>query len=135
MQYLWKHKKTGHLYRIMGFVLIEKGLVPAVIYARHGELTQFIRPCDEFFDGRFRQVDMIEEEDPIMEVEDIFEEEDGKLDLQFMDGRTQEVTIPGVDSEATARLKAERFGGFVNPESIAAKAERHFAAKKGGEAL
>ena len=130
MQYLWKHKKTKHLYRIMGFCLIEKHMLPAVIYVRDGELTQFVRPCDEFFDGRFEQVDVTP-----MEVEDIFEEEEGKLDLQFMDGRTQEVTIPGVDTEATARLKAERFGGFVNPESIAAKAERHFAAKKGGEAL
>lgn len=54
--YHWRHRKTGHDYRIIGFCLIEKTLTPAVMYARVGELTTFIRPCDEFFDGRFRQV-------------------------------------------------------------------------------
>lgn len=131
MQYLWKHNKTQHLYRIVGFAVIENGLVPAVIYVRDlGDATQFVRPCSEFFDGRFRQMDVTP-----MEVEDIFSEEEGKLDLQFLDGRTQSITMPGVETEAVARAKAERFGGAVSPDSVAAKAERLFAAKKGGEAL
>lgn len=140
MQYLWKHKKTGHLYRIMGFALIEKGLLPAVVYARDGEMTHFVRPCDEFFDGRFRQVDVtpMERDETLEEILDSAKPApvlDDTMELQFMDGRTQTVTVPGVDTEAAARAKAERFGGAVNPDSVAAKAERLFAAKKAGEAL
>lgn len=119
MQYLWKHKKTGHLYRIMGFALIEKGLVPAVIYARDGELTQFIRPCDEFFDGRFRQVDMIEE---------VGEEQD-EIPVLFVDGSKMKVHVGG----AQVGGADGRFGGPVPEESIADKARRAF--EKKGEAL
>lgn len=55
MTTIWKHKKGG-LYRIVGFCVIEKGLVPAVSYqAIDKEGPVFIRPCEEFFDGRFRQ--------------------------------------------------------------------------------
>ena len=28
----WKHKKTGNIYRIVDFVIIEKTLTPAVCY-------------------------------------------------------------------------------------------------------
>lgn len=150
MQYLWKHKKTGHLYRIMGFALIEKGLLPAVVYARDGEMTHFVRPCDEFFDGRFRQVDVtpIERDETSEEINEAALREakqkgplwasgelDDTMELQVIDGKSLTVTMPGVDDEAATRRRAERFGGAVSPDSVAAKAERLFAAKKGGEAL
>lgn len=55
MTTIWKHKKGG-LYRITMFCVIESGLVPAVAYqAVDGGGPVFIRPCSEFFDGRFRQ--------------------------------------------------------------------------------
>lgn len=141
MQYLWKHNKTQHLYRIVGFAVIENGLVPAVIYVRDlGDATQFVRPCSEFFDGRFRQVDVtpMERDETLEEILDSAKPApllDDTMELQFVDGKTLTVTMPGVEDEAAARRKAERFGGAVSPDSVAAKAERLFAAKKGGEAL
>ena len=53
----WKHKKTGNIYRIVDFVIIEKTLTPAVCYepvVEPGGL--FVRPCKEFFDGRFEMI-------------------------------------------------------------------------------
>lgn len=50
----WRHKKTGNLYRIVDFVIIEKNLIPAVCYEPWDEPhARFIRPCKDFFDGRF----------------------------------------------------------------------------------
>jgi len=128
MQYLWKHKKTGHLYRIMGFALIEKGLVPAVIYARDGELTQFIRPCDEFFDGRFRQVDAVWEKDD--------DEEDGPkvLNQDLLAGARKRMVVNNAPVGGAQVGGADgRFGGPVPEESIADKEQRAF--QKKGEAL
>lgn len=60
MNQTWKHRKGG-LYFIEGFCVIEAGLVPAVMYrAFGGEGPIFIRPCAEFFDGRFQQVSLEE---------------------------------------------------------------------------
>lgn len=51
---IWRHLKTGGAYRIVGYTIIEATLTPAVIYQNaHG--ASFVRPCAEFFDGRFRQ--------------------------------------------------------------------------------
>lgn len=55
---LWQHVKTGGVYSIVEFCVIEKDLVPAVAYrgvSKPGPV--FIRPCEEFFDGRFRQIE------------------------------------------------------------------------------
>jgi hypothetical protein len=55
---VWKHVKTGGLYRIEGFALEEATLTPVVVYRKRdtaGSLgAMFTRPCTEFFDGRFR---------------------------------------------------------------------------------
>lgn len=50
----WKHRKGGS-YVIEGFCIIEKTMQPAVIYTRFDEPSgcKWIRPCEEFFDGRF----------------------------------------------------------------------------------
>lgn len=51
----WKHK-YGTVYRILGYCIIEKTMEPAVMYAEHDKTAPiFIRPCWEFFDGRFTQ--------------------------------------------------------------------------------
>lgn len=51
---IWRHLKTGGAYRIVGYTIIEATLTPAVIYQNaHG--ASFVRPCAEFFDGRFVQ--------------------------------------------------------------------------------
>lgn len=52
---LWRHT-NGFLYRITGFCIIEKGMVPAVMYERYQAAgPTWVRPCSEFFDGRFIQ--------------------------------------------------------------------------------
>lgn len=53
---VWKHLKSGNLYRIETFALRESDLTPLVVYRSRvpGEPGQtFVRPCTEFFDGRF----------------------------------------------------------------------------------
>ena len=56
----YRHKKTGGAYQIVMFATIEATMVPAVIYAarRNGETERWIRPVDEFCDGRFEPVEM-----------------------------------------------------------------------------
>ena len=51
---LWQHVKTDGVYRIVGWTVIEKGWVPAVIYAPVDSEGTTTRPCAEFFDGRFK---------------------------------------------------------------------------------
>jgi len=50
----WRHKKTGNLYRVIDHVVIENGVTPAVLYeAWDSPKTKWVRPCAEFYDGRF----------------------------------------------------------------------------------
>lgn len=50
----WEHVKTKQSYSIIAFGLIEKTLEPSVIYqGANGQV--WVRPCHEFFDGRFKQ--------------------------------------------------------------------------------
>lgn len=55
------HKKTGHRYQLINFALIEKTMTPAVVYAakdKNGFIQYWVRPTEEFCDGRFEPVDM-----------------------------------------------------------------------------
>ena len=53
---MWKHRKTGKHYELVGFCVIENGCIPAVIYTPvEGTGEIWVRPCEEFFDGRFLQ--------------------------------------------------------------------------------
>lgn len=56
----YKHKKTGGTYQLLMFATIEATMTPAVIYgARKGnDVFRWVRPTDEFCDGRFEPVDM-----------------------------------------------------------------------------
>lgn len=52
---MWKHAKTGGLYRIVDFMLREEDLCPLVAYTGYDKFTQvFVREATQFFDGRFR---------------------------------------------------------------------------------
>lgn len=54
----WLHVKSGNYYTILDFALREADLQPQVVYRRSdGTGPSFIRPCAEFFDGRFRSDD------------------------------------------------------------------------------
>jgi hypothetical protein len=50
---IWTHSKGGE-YRILGFGVIEQGVVPSVIYQSVKDGSVWIRPCSNFFDGRFK---------------------------------------------------------------------------------
>ena len=54
---LWVHKKTGNKYTILHFGVQEKTICPVVIYQQVGvvEAPVWVRPCKEFFDGRFKE--------------------------------------------------------------------------------
>jgi hypothetical protein len=68
---LWQHRKGG-VYRIIGFTVIEDGWKPAVIYSPVDSTGTCVRPCYEFFDGRFTPLaDTISQ--PPGEPEDYFE--------------------------------------------------------------
>lgn len=51
----WRHKKTDHLYEVLGFGLQEDALCPIVIYRSVQNGMIWTRPCAEFFDGRFKK--------------------------------------------------------------------------------
>lgn len=58
---IYLHKKTKTLYQFLGFALDSDDIKPMVIYARKiagTDLcpTMWVRPADEFFDGRFERV-------------------------------------------------------------------------------
>lgn len=57
---VWKHRKRGTHYEIVGPTIIEDGMKPAVNYCeynpRSGRLgKQWTRPLSEFLDGRFEE--------------------------------------------------------------------------------
>lgn len=49
----WRHTKSGNLYEIQDFVLQEQTITPSVLYRSIKDGTVWVRPCTEFFDGRF----------------------------------------------------------------------------------
>lgn len=51
----WTHLKSGKVYKVRGFCLIEATLEPAVIYQAvdRDDPIVWCRPAQEFFDGRF----------------------------------------------------------------------------------
>ena len=54
----WKHLKTGGIYIVVGPSIIERTNEPAILYQREGDGTLWVRPTDEFLDGRFEPVDL-----------------------------------------------------------------------------
>lgn len=54
------HTKSGGTYQLLMFATIEATMTPAVVYAAKwkGETHRWVRPLDEFCDGRFQPVDM-----------------------------------------------------------------------------
>lgn len=56
--YLWRHRKTGAIYVIIGYTVIEDSWTPAVRYQKAGSRPggDVVRPCAEFFDGRFEAI-------------------------------------------------------------------------------
>lgn len=56
----YRHKKTGGTYQFLMFATIEATMTPAVVYAarKDGVRQCWVRPVDEFCDGRFEPVDM-----------------------------------------------------------------------------
>ena len=52
---IWIHVKTGNHYKILHHGLFESSLKPMVIYqAYDGKGPIWVRPAEQFFDGRFR---------------------------------------------------------------------------------
>lgn len=51
----FRHKKTGGVYSFIAEVVIEATLDPAVAY-QGNDGTIWVRPRDEFFDGRFEEI-------------------------------------------------------------------------------
>ena len=53
----WLHIKTGERYKILHHGLFESSLKPMVVYQRsNGTGPVWIRPADQLFDGRFRNL-------------------------------------------------------------------------------
>lgn len=57
---LYRHKKTGNTYQVIMTATLERTMEKVVVYAaRKGNLVErWVRPIDEFCDGRFEPVDM-----------------------------------------------------------------------------
>lgn len=58
---IWRHKKTGGLYIILDEdAIIEKTLERATIYRSLSDNRTWIRPFEEFHDGRFEVLNSAE---------------------------------------------------------------------------
>jgi len=58
---IWRHKKTGGLYVILDEdAVIEKTLERATIYRSLSDNRTWVRPFDEFHDGRFEVLNSVE---------------------------------------------------------------------------
>lgn len=51
------HNKTGNVYIYEGRAIIEATMTPAILYRQNGSETAWVRPEEEFFDGRFQLLD------------------------------------------------------------------------------
>lgn len=52
----YQHIKTGNVYQVITTGFIEANLTPCVVYRSISSNTVWVRPLEEFNDGRFRQV-------------------------------------------------------------------------------
>ncbi len=61
---LWRHLKTDNLYTVKDIVVVESDLTLAVSYKRLGETSRihWLRPLDEFLDGRFKREILFKDE-------------------------------------------------------------------------
>lgn len=53
---LFRHKKTGGVYRIVNLAIQEADLTSVVVYANEATGAAWVRPASEFFDGRYEVV-------------------------------------------------------------------------------
>jgi hypothetical protein len=55
---LWRHKKSGNVYRVDDICIIEETMKDGVLYSPTGQVVfaPFMRPREEFEDGRFEYV-------------------------------------------------------------------------------
>lgn len=61
---LWRHLKTDTLYTVKDIVVVESELTLAVSYKRLGDVNRlhWLRPLDEFLDGRFKREVLFKDE-------------------------------------------------------------------------
>ena len=61
---LWRHLRTDNLYTVKDIVVVESDLTLAVSYKRLGETSRlhWLRPLDEFLDGRFKREILFKDE-------------------------------------------------------------------------
>lgn len=61
---LWRHLKTDNLYTVKDIVIVESDLTLAVSYKRLGDANRlhWLRPLDEFLDGRFKREVLFKDE-------------------------------------------------------------------------
>lgn len=57
---IWQHVESGGLYCIVGKGLLEADLTPVICYRSLWDGAVWIRPEEEFFDGRFRNLSVEE---------------------------------------------------------------------------
>ena len=55
---LWKHKKTGGIYSVVGDCQIEATNIPGVLYRSTEGGNLWCRPRYEFLDGRFVPIEI-----------------------------------------------------------------------------
>jgi hypothetical protein len=56
MYSVWRHKKTGGLYVVIGVATVEGAGARVVVYVSRHTGQMFTRPYPEFMDGRFEAV-------------------------------------------------------------------------------
>ena len=61
---LWRHVNSDTLYTVKDIVVVESDLTLAVSYQKLGDLSRlrWLRPLDEFLDGRFKREVLFKDE-------------------------------------------------------------------------
>lgn len=61
---IWRHIKSDTLYTVKDIVVVESDLTLAVSYKRLGDSNRlhWLRPLDEFLDGRFKREVLFKDE-------------------------------------------------------------------------
>jgi hypothetical protein len=53
---VWKHWRTGNVYTVLHYAILERTGEESVVYRGRDSGVIWVRPAREFFDGRFQPV-------------------------------------------------------------------------------
>lgn len=106
---IWKHDRRQTTYSIIGFAVDEDGF-PTVVYKPTEEPDKlYTRRCSEFFDGRFRQIEVDDFEEELEDVHAMAEavESTRKPYQRLSDAQAEAAIVARRDTRVTLARSGE----------------------------